>query len=207
MILPPRRVLAAGVTASLSMFASVAAAQGPPVAAADSGDTAWMLVSTTLVLFMMIPGLSLFYAGLVKARNVLSILVQCYALTCIMSLLWFVCGILSGVLCWLACSKLKARYSYDDALDVFGVHGVGGFTGTILVAVFGSKSFPGGLGDYSVGAQLLTQTLAVIYTAILSGCVSLVILMAIERTIGLRVGAEHESDGLDLSDHGEKAYG
>ena len=69
-----------------------------PVMAADgastinSGDTAWMLVATALVLFMMIPGLALFYAGLVRAKNVLSIFMQCFALTCAMSVLWLVCG-------------------------------------------------------------------------------------------------------------------
>ncbi len=432
----PRRAVAAVAAAALILVPSIAAAQRS-AAATDSGDTAWMLTATALVLFMMIPGLSLFYAGLVKSHNVLSILVQCYALTCVMSLVWFVCGyslcfsgssgivgnldlaflwgltpdstprpdaptipailhfayqmmfflitpglflgafaermkfsailifsvvwsllvyvpccygvwnrlnffgltgvvdlaggivvhvtagvaalvacivvgprrgwpdtpfvphnlpftiagagmlwvgwfgfnggsqlaangsaamtvvvthlsactaavawmtiewgrqgrpsalgiatgsiaglaaitpaagkvgplgailigVISGVLCWLACSKLKSRYRYDDALDVFGVHGVGGFTGTILVAVFGSRSFPGGLGNYAIGPQLLTQILAVTYTAILSGSVSLIVLMVIERTIGLRVGAEHEAEGLDLSDHGEKAYG
>ncbi|MBI5505300.1 MAG: ammonium transporter [Deltaproteobacteria bacterium] len=437
MIATPHRLLVAIPAAAVFTLPSAAAAQGASVGAINSGDTAWMLTATALVLFMMIPGLSLFYAGLVKARNVLSILVQCYALTCVMSLLWFVCGYslcfsgsggvvgnldlaflsglapdsppradaptipvilhfayqmmfflitpglflgafaermkfsailifsvvwsllvyipccygvwntmnffgltgvvdlaggivvhitagvaalvacivvgprrgwpdtpfiphnlpftvagagmlwvgwfgfnggsqlaangntamtvvvthlsacaaavawmsiewgrigkpsalgiatgsiaglaaitpaagkvgplgailigaVSGVLCWVACSKLKARYGYDDSLDVFGVHGIGGLTGTIMVAIVGSKAFPGGLGDYAIGAQLLTQTLAVIYTAILSASVSLVVLMTIERTIGLRVGAEHESEGLDLSDHGEKAYG
>jgi Amt family ammonium transporter len=58
----------------------------------DSGNTAWMLTSTALVLFMTIPGLSLFYAGLVRSKNVLSVLMQCFALTCLMSILWFVVG-------------------------------------------------------------------------------------------------------------------
>src|SRR5688572_25911395 len=77
--------------AALTLFPSVSgAAEGEsPI---DSGNTAWLLVSTALVLFMMIPGLSLFYAGLVRSRNVLSILMQCYALTCVMSLVWLACG-------------------------------------------------------------------------------------------------------------------
>ena len=58
----------------------------------NSADTAWMLTSTALVLFMTIPGLSLFYAGLVRSKNVLSVLMQCFALTCLMSLVWFVVG-------------------------------------------------------------------------------------------------------------------
>ncbi len=58
----------------------------------DSGDTAWMLTSTALVLFMTLPGLALFYAGLVQRRNALSVLMQCFAIACVMSILWVVCG-------------------------------------------------------------------------------------------------------------------
>ena len=427
----------------LPVVAAIAATFSPsPLHAAEaapainSGDTAWMLTSTALVLFMMIPGLSLFYAGLVKARNVLSIFMQCFALTCVMSLVWLVCGYslsfsgdgstigdlgkmflrgvtldstrsdcpsipellhfayqmmfflitpglfigafaermkfsaimvfsiawsllvyapccfgvwhkagaflgltgvidlaggivvhitagvaalvacivvgprkgfphtpflphnlpltivgagmlwvgwfgfnggsqlhangaaamtvivthlsacmasvvwagiewvrngkpsalgiatgsiaglaaitpasgtvgpvgalcigtCSAVICWIACAKLKAKFKYDDSLDVFGVHGVGGFVGTILLAVFGSKSFAGGLGDFSIGKQLATQLLAALYTIILSGVVSFVLLTIIAATIGLRVKPQEEDEGLDLADHGESAY-
>lgn len=115
-------------------------------------------------------------------------------------------GSISAILCWLACAKLKAKFRYDDSLDVFGVHGVGGFVGTILVAICGSKSFPGGLGDYTVAAQLKTQLLAALYTIVLSGVVSFVLLKIIDSTIGLRVSERTERDGLDLSEHGERAY-
>ena len=427
------RAAAAFAAASLLVAESSLAADASAV---NSGDTAWVLVSTALVLFMMIPGLSLFYAGLVRARNTLSILMQCYALTCVMSLLWFACGYslsfsgsegffgnlelaflggidantpprpdaptipvllhfayqmmfflitpglfigafaermkfsailafsvlwsllvyvpccygvwnrlnffgltgvvdlaggivvhitagvaalvacimvgprrgypdtpflphnlpfaiigagmlwvgwfgfnggsqlaangstamtvvvthlsacaaavtwmsiewkfngrpsvlgiatgsiaglaaitpaagkagpigavligtISGALCWMACVKLKTRFRYDDSLDVFGVHGIGGLVGTILVAVVGSTSFPGGAGDYAIGSQLVTQSLAALVTVVLSGVMSFVILAAIRATIGLRVGPEKENEGLDLIDHGEKAY-
>ena len=402
----------------------------------NTGDTAWMLVSTALVLFMMIPGLALFYAGLVKARNVLSIFMQCFALTCVMSLVWLICGYslsftdgngfigglsevfmkgltvdatradcpqipkvlhfsyqmmfflitpglfigafaermkfsaimvfsvfwsllvyapccygvwhktgafmgltgvqdlaggivvhitagiaalvacimvgprkgfphtpfvphnlvltvtgacmlwvgwfgfnggsqlhangaaamtltvthlsactasvvwmaiewaktgkpsvlgiatgsiaglaaitpasgvvgpagalaigaTSAILCWLACAKLKQKYQYDDSLDVFGVHGVGGFVGTILLAVFGSKSFAGGLADFAISHQLVTQSLAALYTITLSGVVSYVLLVLIRMTIGLRVTETAERQGLDLAEHEESAY-
>ena len=59
---------------------------------ADTGDTAWMITATALVLFMTLPGLALFYAGLVRAKNVLSILMQCFAITCVVSLLWLAVG-------------------------------------------------------------------------------------------------------------------
>jgi len=58
----------------------------------DTGDTAWMLTSSALVLFMLLPGLSLFYAGLVRAKNVLSVLMQCFSIACAMSLVWFAVG-------------------------------------------------------------------------------------------------------------------
>lgn len=115
-------------------------------------------------------------------------------------------GSVSALLCWLACAKLKHHFKYDDSLDVFGVHGVGGFVGTILVAVFGSTSFAGGLGDFSIGGQLITQLLASVYTILLSGIVSFIILKVLDVTVGLRVTPEEEDQGLDLAEHGESAY-
>jgi Amt family ammonium transporter len=115
-------------------------------------------------------------------------------------------GSISALVCWLACAKLKKKFNYDDALDVFGVHGVGGFIGTILVAVFGSKSFAGGLGDFAIGSQLVTQLLASLYTIILSGVVSFVLLKVLDITMGLRVTPDQENTGLDLAEHGEEAY-
>src|SRR5688572_22228349 len=78
--------------ALLGILTSPATLSAADASAINSGDTAWMLTSTALVLFMMIPGLALFYAGLVKAKNVLSIFMQCFALTCVLSLVWLVCG-------------------------------------------------------------------------------------------------------------------
>jgi Amt family ammonium transporter len=115
-------------------------------------------------------------------------------------------GSVSALLCWMACAKLKKKFGYDDSLDVFGVHGVGGFVGTILVAVFGTTSFAGGLGDFQIGRQLLTQSLASVYTILLSGIASFAILKVIDLTIGLRVTPEDENQGLDLAEHGEAAY-
>jgi Amt family ammonium transporter len=115
-------------------------------------------------------------------------------------------GTTSAILCWLACAKMKRRFHYDDSLDVFGVHGVGGFVGTILLAVVGSKSFPGGLGDFEMGKQLVTQFLASVYTIVLSGVASYVILKGIALFMPLRVNEEEERQGLDLAEHGETAY-
>jgi len=117
-----------------------------------------------------------------------------------------VIGAVSAGLCWLACAKLKQRFQYDDSLDVFGVHGVGGFVGTVLVGVLGSKHFADGLGDFSIGTQLPTQLLAALYAAALSAVVSFVLLKLIGATIGLRVTPEQENTGLNLAEHGEEAY-
>jgi len=79
-----------GSCAFLSAVSQTATAQ--EASAIDSGDTAWMLVATALVLFMTLPALALFYGGLVRTKNVLSILMQCLIITCVMSLIWVVCG-------------------------------------------------------------------------------------------------------------------
>jgi Amt family ammonium transporter len=115
-------------------------------------------------------------------------------------------GAASAFLCWLACAKLKRRFNYDDSLDVFGVHGVGGCVGTLLVAVFGSRHFAGGLGDFEILPQLGTQALAMLYSAALSGVVSVGLLLVLRATIGLRVTPDQENTGLDLSEHGEEGY-
>lgn len=115
-------------------------------------------------------------------------------------------GAASAVICWIACAKLKKHFRYDDSLDVFGVHGVGGFVGTILVAVFGSTSFAGGLGDFAIAEQLKTQLLASFYTILLSAVASYAILKFISLFIPLRVSSDEESQGLDQAEHGEAAY-
>jgi ammonium transporter, Amt family len=79
-------------TLSAAIFPTVAMAQDMPVVVADSGDTAWILISSALVLLMTLPGLALFYGGLVRARNILSVLMQCFAICGTVSLLWAVCG-------------------------------------------------------------------------------------------------------------------
>ncbi len=76
------------ICALIALLPSLALAQD----GVDSGDTAWILTSTALVLFMSLPGLALFYGGLVRARNVLSVLVQCFAIVCVVSVLWLICG-------------------------------------------------------------------------------------------------------------------
>ncbi|MEO7251557.1 MAG: ammonium transporter [Arenimonas sp.] len=119
-----------------------------------------------------------------------------------------VIGAAAGVLCFLASSRLKRRLGYDDALDVFGVHGVGGIVGALLTGVFASASL-GGIGyapGIDMAAQLGHQALAVLVTCLWSGAVTASSLWLISRFTALRVDAEGESDGLDLALHDERGY-
>jgi Amt family ammonium transporter len=115
-----------------------------------------------------------------------------------------VIGIVAGAICYWACIKLKQKLGYDDSLDVFGVHGVGGATGTILVGVFAVAAIgekPGLIEGNS--AQLLTQIYGVVVTLIWSGVLTLVILKVINFFVPLRVRDEDERVGLDVTLHGE----
>ena len=117
-------------------------------------------------------------------------------------------GFAAGILCFLASSRLKRRLGYDDALDVFGVHGVGGIVGALLTGVFASASL-GGIGyaeGVTMGSQVWHQFLAVAVTCLWSGVVTAGSLWLIGRFTALRVDAEGETDGLDLALHDERAY-
>ena len=120
-----------------------------------------------------------------------------------------VIGAAAGCLCFLATSRLKRRLGYDDSLDAFGVHGIGGIVGALLTGVFASTALGGaGLADGidSVAAQVARQFAGVTVTFVYSGLVSYVLLKLLKATVGLRVGAEEETEGLDLSLHDERGY-
>jgi Amt family ammonium transporter len=118
-----------------------------------------------------------------------------------------VIGLSAGVLCFLAATRLKRALGYDDSLDVFGVHAVGGIVGAILTGVC-AGSFGGvGLAEgVSIGQQVWTQTKAVIFTVVFSGVLTFVILKIVDAIVGLRVTPEQETEGLDLALHDERAY-
>lgn len=107
-------------------------------------------------------------------------------------------GIASGALCYVGATSLKRLLGADDALDVFGIHGVGGLVGAILTGVFADKGLSG--LDASVGLQAVAAFTTLAYSAI----VTLVILKVVDLTIGLRVDAEDEHDGLDITQHAER---
>jgi Amt family ammonium transporter len=129
-------------------------------------------------------------------------------------------GLLSGFAGLWGVTGLKKLLGADDTLDVFGVHGVCGILGAILTGVFNSPAL-GGPGyvadwvtatgitaaDYSISAQVWIQTKAVLTTVVWSGVVSFVSYFIVDKTIGLRVSEEDEREGLDITSHGESAYG
>jgi Amt family ammonium transporter len=118
----------------------------------------------------------------------------------------FAIGIASGLVCYWASVILKARLGYDDALDVVGVHGVGGFVGTLLVAIFASAALGGSEVGLDIGGQLGVQLLAAVSVAVYCMVVSYVLLKIIDATVGLRISDSGETAGLDITDHGESAY-
>jgi Amt family ammonium transporter len=118
-------------------------------------------------------------------------------------------GILAGIVPYFAVASIKPRLGYDDSLDAFGIHGVGGTLGAILTGIFADPA----INDAGKGllfgnpGQLITQLIAVSVTLLYSGIVTLIIFMVVKAIVGIRVEAEHEITGLDESQHGEKAYG
>ncbi len=128
-----------------------------------------------------------------------------------------VIGLLAGLVCLWGVNGLKRMLGADDSLDVFGVHGVGGILGSLLTGVFASPSL-GGTGvydyvankvtpDYSITGQVWIQFQGVITTVVWSGVVAFIAYKLVDLVLGLRVSEESEREGLDITSHGETAYG
>ena len=124
-------------------------------------------------------------------------------------------GLIVSPVCFLFVDKIKRAFGYDDALDVFGVHGVGGIVGAILTGVFVSPALGGtgvydyvanAVGEFDMMAQVVSQLWAVGTAVVVSGVVSAVAFKLVDMTIGLRVSEEDEREGLDTTSHGESAY-
>ncbi len=126
-------------------------------------------------------------------------------------------GFVVSPICYLFVTKVKSMFGYDDSLDVFGVHCIGGIVGAIATGIvadpalggqgfFDYTQFPAAVGAYDMGAQVITQIKAVVVTILWSGIGSAVLYFIIDKTIGLRPSAEAEQQGLDLTSHGERAY-
>ncbi len=124
-------------------------------------------------------------------------------------------GLLAGIICLFAVSKLKTALGYDDSLDVFGVHCVGGIFGAIITGVFNDPALGGtGIYDYvagtwsyaGMGTQVMSQLWGVGVTVLWSGVVAFIAYKIVDLTIGLRVSEEVETEGLDTAEHGERGY-
>lgn len=117
-------------------------------------------------------------------------------------------GVAAAVCCYVAATKLKAALRYDDSLDVFGVHGVGGIVGALLTGVCADAALGGaGLAQgVTLAGQVLTQLKSIVVTILWSSVVAFLALWIADKVVGLRVSEEVETLGLDLSEHGEEGY-
>ena len=115
-------------------------------------------------------------------------------------------GLAAGVICFLAATKLKRALGYDDSLDVFGVHAVGGIVGALLTGVFGIKAGGGFAEGASIASQFMIQLKGVLFTVVYCGVISFILLKVVGALVGLRVTEEQEQEGLDIVEHDEKAY-
>ena len=117
-------------------------------------------------------------------------------------------GLLAGTICFYMIDVIKSKFKIDDSLDVFAVHGVGGMLGIILTSFFAHESFGGlGLGEnVTIGTAFSAQLIATIVTVVWAAVATYIIILVVRATVGLRVNEEDESEGLDLSSHGERGY-
>ncbi len=119
-----------------------------------------------------------------------------------------VIGIASGLICFWGATSLKQKLGYDDSLDAFGVHGIGGIVGALLTGIFVAQGLGGGglAEGVSIGAQFVKQLISVVITIVWSGVLSFIILKILDAIIGLRVEPDEEREGLDLVLHDERGY-
>jgi Amt family ammonium transporter len=116
-----------------------------------------------------------------------------------------VLGLLVSPICYFFVTVVKHKFGYDDSLDVFGVHGIGGIIGALGTGIFSAATL-GGTKDISIPAQFMTQLGAVLVTIVWCGIVSLILYKVVDGIIGLRITEEEERQGLDQTSHGETAY-
>jgi Amt family ammonium transporter len=126
-----------------------------------------------------------------------------------------VLGLIAGVVCFFFCTTVKNALGYDDALDVFGVHCIGGIVGALGTGILVNPELGGTgvfdytiakVGEYSLSTQMTAQVTAVVVTLLWSGIVSAILFKIVDILVGLRSKPEVEREGLDLNDHGERAY-
>jgi Amt family ammonium transporter len=119
-------------------------------------------------------------------------------------------GVAAGLVCYIGCTSIKSKFGYDDSLDAFGIHGVGGFAGAILTGVFATSAvsndpLKSGLIDGKPG-QVVNQLVAAGASLAVALVGTFIILKVVDALVGLRASQEDEIQGLDLSQHGEEGY-
>ena len=118
-----------------------------------------------------------------------------------------VLGVICSIVAFFFCTTVKNALGYDDSLDVFGIHGVAGILGSIGTGIFVSPALGGvGVADYAMGAQVWKQFVAVVIAVVWSGVGSFILYKIVDMVVGLRVTPDEEREGLDIAEHGERAY-
>ena len=115
-------------------------------------------------------------------------------------------GLAAGVLCYWGANSLKRLVGYDDSLDVFGVHGIGGIVGVLLTGVFASSALGGSVENLNIGNQLRLQAVGIVATLVYSSALTFILVKVVDGMIGIRVTAEEEGTGLDLALHDERGF-
>ena len=181
---------------------------GSAFAANGTAGYAWVSTSAATAAAMLSWGFTEkirtgHYTAMGAASGIVAGLVAITPAADVVSPLWaIVLGAIAGVLTCLACG-LKFKLGYDDSLDVVGVHGVGGFTGTVLIGFFGEGTGLFAGGDWrQLVVQIIVALVAIVWSAVITG----IIAFALEKTIGWRVTEAQEVGGIDLADQGERAY-
>lgn len=122
----------------------------------------------------------------------------------------FVIGLVAGLICFFMVAYVKPKLGYDDSLDAFGVHGIGGVVGSLLIGIFATQAITGEGGAqgalYGDWNQLWIQIVATVATIAFSAIMTWILFKIVDRIVGIRASAESESVGLDISEHGEIAY-
>ena len=204
----PHNVPFVALGATLLWFGWFGFNAGSAFAANGTAGYAWVSTSAATAAAMLSWGFtekirSGHYTAMGAASGMVAGLVAITPAADVVSPLWaIVMGAIAGVLTCLACG-LKFKFGYDDSLDVVGVHGVGGFTGTILIGFFGEGTGLLAGGDWKqLVVQLVIALVAILYSAVITA----IIAFALEKTIGWRVTEAQEVGGIDLADQGERAY-
>lgn len=115
-------------------------------------------------------------------------------------------GATAGILCFFGATSLKRAFGYDDSLDAFGVHGVGGYIGSVLAGLFGAAALGGSVADLAIGRQLGVQVVGSVAVTLYSAVLTLALLKGVDLVTAARASGDEEITGLDLTDHNERGY-